>query len=87
VLIIGGIWRHIYKRYKFIYDPLYWGLVFPLGMYAAATFQLSTVVTLPFLYEMSRFFIYVALLAWTATFFGLVHSLLSKFIGKSFQTR
>jgi anaerobic selenocysteine-containing dehydrogenase len=38
MLIILGIWRHIYRRFPLRYDPLYWGAVFPLGMYTACTF-------------------------------------------------
>src|SRR5205823_5307027 len=33
LLVILGIWRHIYIRFPLRYDPQYWGLVFPLGMY------------------------------------------------------
>lgn len=31
LLLILGIWRHIYKRFPLTYDPQYWGMVFPLG--------------------------------------------------------
>lgn len=34
MLVILGIWRHVYKRFPLAYDPLYWGAVFPIGMYA-----------------------------------------------------
>ncbi len=37
MLVILGMWRHVYKRYKLVYDPLYWGAVFPLGMYTVCT--------------------------------------------------
>ena len=75
MLVILGIWRHVYKRLKLAYDPLYWGAVFPLGMYTACTFRLSEVTHQPFLAEIARWFIYVALAAWLATFAGLVHGL------------
>jgi tellurite resistance protein TehA-like permease len=32
MLVILGIWRHVYRRFPLRYDPLYWGAVFPLGM-------------------------------------------------------
>ena len=31
MLLALGIWRHYVRRFKFTYDPLYWGLVFPLA--------------------------------------------------------
>ena len=33
LLVIVGIWRHVWERVPLTYDPQYWGLVFPLGMY------------------------------------------------------
>jgi len=37
-LVILGVWRHVYKRFPLTYSPLYWGAVFPLGMYNVCTF-------------------------------------------------
>jgi hypothetical protein len=37
-------------------------------------------MSLDFLLPVARVFVYVALLAWAATFFGLVHSLVSSLI-------
>ncbi len=72
--ILAG-WRYIYKRYPLEYDPLYWGAVFPLGMYTASTFQMAQAMQLDFLCVVPRFFIYVALAAWAATFAGLCRRL------------
>ena len=38
MLVILVVWRHLYIPLK--YDPLYWGTVFPLGMYAVCTFEM-----------------------------------------------
>ena len=76
MLLLLGIWRHVIKKFKLAYDPLYWGAVFPLGMYTACTLRLSQVMHLPFLAWIPQCFIYVALAAWLLTFSGLIGTLL-----------
>ncbi|CAG1772593.1 partial putative membrane protein, partial [uncultured bacterium] len=71
ILVILGVWRHRVRGFAFRYDPLYWGLVFPLGMYSVCTFQLAKVLDTPFLVGISRAFVVLALVAWVLTFFGL----------------
>jgi len=75
MLVILAVWRHLYRRFPLRYDPLYWGAVFPLGMYTVATYRLSQVFELPFLMPIPRIFVFVALAAWTAAFAGLARSL------------
>lgn len=74
LLLTLGAWRHLRKRVPLVYDPQYWGLVFPLGMYTVCTFQLSR-VGLPFLFPISRWFVYIAYAAWALTFVGLLRRL------------
>lgn len=76
ILVILGVWRHRVRGFALKYDPLYWGLVFPLGMYSVCTLQLSKVLDVPFLVGLSRVFVVLALVAWVLTLFGLATRLL-----------
>ena len=76
LLLVLGFWRHVYKRFPLKYDPQYWGMVFPLGMYTVCTFQLSNAIEFPQLLVIPRYFIYLALAGWIAAFFGLLRELL-----------
>src|SRR5262245_28862253 len=76
LLFIVGFWRHVYKHFPLRYDPQYWGMVFPLGMYTVCTFQFSRAINFPPLMIIPRIFIYLAFAAWLLAFAGLVHSLL-----------
>ncbi len=75
MLLILGAWRYVYKRYPIRYHPLYWGAVFPLGMYAAATYEMALALELPFLATVPRAFLYAALLGWAMTTVGLLRAI------------
>ena len=83
MLLILGIWRHIYKRFPLVYDPLYWGAVFPLGMYAVCTSSMIEEFNFDFLKDLPVVFFWIAFTAWTVTFIALIGSL----VGRSFLTR
>ncbi|HNL82751.1 MAG TPA: tellurite resistance/C4-dicarboxylate transporter family protein, partial [Chitinophagaceae bacterium] len=83
MLIILAIWRHIIKRYPLKYDPLYWGAVFPQGMYAVCTYRMSKALNMPFLHYFYQAFIYLAIIAWTITFLGLLKFLYSKLVNQN----
>jgi len=74
LLILLGVWRHGIQKIPLQYDPQYWGMVFPLGMYTACTIQLSRTIGEPFLMFIPAAFIYAALFAWALTFIGMVLS-------------
>jgi tellurite resistance protein TehA-like permease len=61
------------------YDPLYWGAVFPLGMYAAATHEMNRAMGYDFLGLLPQIFLYIALAAWTAAFIGVLFDLSRRF--------
>jgi tellurite resistance protein TehA-like permease len=75
MLVVLAVWRYVYRRFPMKYDPLYWGAVFPLGMYAASTDRMIAAMNFEFLDFLPPLFLCIALLAWTAAFIGLAGSL------------
>ncbi len=86
MLAILAAWRYIYKRSPLRYDPLYWGAVFPLGMYTACTLQMARAMELDFLLAVPSLFVYVALAAWLATFVGFCRTLFRGLSGLATRT-
>jgi tellurite resistance protein TehA-like permease len=80
-MVAIGIWRHIVHRVPLRYHPSYWSLVFPIGMYSAATFRMRAAIDLDTLEALPKAALAGALVAWAATAFGLAHSGVS--IGRS----
>jgi tellurite resistance protein TehA-like permease len=85
MLLILGIWRHVYRRFPLRYDPLYWGAVFPLGMYTVCTIRLAQAIDAPVLMAIPRIFVFVALGAWTLTLIGLVRQLIGAIGGSALK--
>jgi tellurite resistance protein TehA-like permease len=80
MLLVLGVWRYIYEKFPFEYDPLYWGVVFPLGMYAACTWQMDRAMEFGFLAALPRGFFYISFAAWMITFAGMLSSLWRAFL-------
>jgi tellurite resistance protein TehA-like permease len=72
MLLVLGVWRHLIQKFPLRYDPLYWGAVFPLGMFSIATQQMAKALDLPFLDPLPWAMFLAALVAWTLTFTGLL---------------
>lgn len=75
-LIIIGVWKYIFHKTPFKYSPLYWAMVFPLGMYTACTIKFSQAMQLPFIAHISTYFIYFAYLAWVFIFGHMIRSMI-----------
>jgi tellurite resistance protein TehA-like permease len=73
MLLALGVWC-----VPLAYDPLYWGVVFPLGVYSACTYNLANILETPLLLPLSQLFMIIAVLAWAVTFAGLVDSRLNR---------
>ena len=73
LMVAIGIWRHIVRRLPLRYHPSYWALVFPLGMYSAATFRMRAAIDLDALDRLPQVAFAIALLAWLMTALGLAH--------------
>ncbi len=87
MLVVLGIWRYLICGVPFTYDPLYWGGVFPLGMYSVCTYRLAEVMQAPFLMPLSRTFMIIALAAWATALLGLADSLLASRRASNPQTQ
>jgi len=81
MLFILAVWRSVYKKLPFTYDPLYWGAVFPLGMYTVATYQMDRALNLYFLQWLPNYFVFIAAAVWLATFSGMVRRIAQTLFG------
>ena len=78
MLLVLGVWCYLICGVPLAYDTLYWGGVFPLGMYSVCTYNLANILETPLLLPLSQLFMIIAVLAWAVTFAGLVDSRLNR---------
>ncbi len=72
LLVVLYGWRHAVRREPIRYEMGQWSIVFPLGMYTAATTLFARNAGVAFLEPIAWWFFWVALLAWGLTAFGAV---------------
>jgi tellurite resistance protein TehA-like permease len=74
LLVIAGVWRHGIQKAPIRYDPQYWSMVFPLGMFTVATILFEKATGLSMLHLIPRATIWFAWIAWAAAFVGMLRS-------------
>jgi tellurite resistance protein TehA-like permease len=67
LLLLLGVWKHGVHGRSLRYTPMFWSIVFPLGMYSAATFRLADVAATPALESLAWAMAWIALAVWCAT--------------------
>ncbi|MFP5406893.1 MAG: tellurite resistance/C4-dicarboxylate transporter family protein, partial [Gammaproteobacteria bacterium] len=82
MLLALGVWRYVWQRFPLRYNPLYWGAVFPLGMYCASTNEMALALDFALLHRVAQVFLYVAIAAWAAAFAGLVRQIAGRLLQK-----
>jgi tellurite resistance protein TehA-like permease len=75
LLVIVGVWRHAVRHYPLTYHPMYWSLVFPLGMYTLATYRLGLAADFTPLETAARVLVWTAFAAWLITFAGMLRAM------------
>jgi tellurite resistance protein TehA-like permease len=64
LLIVLGLWRHVWHHWPLSYEPTLWSVVFPLGMYSVATLSFGHAARLAFMEPLARFMLWVSVAAW-----------------------
>jgi tellurite resistance protein TehA-like permease len=67
MLVALGLWRFVLRRERLGPAAFEWSMVFPLGMYSAATWQMKNALQLEFLAPVASAFCWIAIAAWLAT--------------------
>ena len=82
LLVVLGFWKYVFRKTRPVFNPAYWGLVFPLGMYTTCTCQLAYAMNLSFLLYIPKYFWFLAIIAWVLAFFWTIAFLVKPSKGK-----
>ena len=71
LLVAFGFWRHVVRREPLRYTTSLWSIVFPLGMFAVATFRFGVENHMPLVSWVGSVTTWVAVAAWLAVALGM----------------
>jgi tellurite resistance protein TehA-like permease len=74
MLVTFSLWRFSVRK-RFEYAPPLWSVVFPLGMYAAASLEISRAAHLPLIGDIGHVAAWVAVCAWVVVFGAMLGTL------------
>jgi len=77
LLVLISFWKHVIKKVPLTYEPRQWSVVFPIGMYTVAGFQLSLASEVDALHEISHVIIWVAIAMWGLLMLALLRRIAS----------
>ena len=72
LLLALMVWRHTIGGIPLSYRVEYWSMVFPLGMYSAATWTFGRDIGADFLDAIPKVFFWLAFTAWLTTCFAMI---------------
>ncbi|AIY00297.1 hypothetical protein ART_0698 [Arthrobacter sp. PAMC 25486] len=76
LLVAFGFWRHVVRREPVRYTTALWSIVFPLGMFAVATYRFGTENHMPLVAWVGNVATWVAVAAWLAVVLGMTATFL-----------
>lgn len=76
LLIAFGVWRHLVRHEPLRYEPAWWSMVFPLGMYAVGSVSYGRATNLSFMVDIARVELWIAVAVWAVVLVAMARSLL-----------
>ena len=72
MLFLFGVWKHVINKQPFVYEPILWSMVFPLGMYATTSERLGSIAEFPPMVWIAQLVIWIAIIAWVLVMIGMM---------------
>jgi tellurite resistance protein TehA-like permease len=75
-LLGEGVWRHMIRKVKLSYEPAFWSIVFPVGMYGVASRELGKALHVSWLATLGSDEAWLAFAVWVIVFLAMLGSFL-----------